>query len=312
MKVFISHSSRDKEIGKLIVNLLKEIGVKNTEIVFTSREGYGIPKGENIYDWLKAQLKEKPYVIYLLSNNYYSSVACLNEMGAAWMIESQHIFFFAPNFDLSNYNFSNGAIDPRKMGVHVNNKNELSSFCEEFVKIHSIETKITFINQAIHDFMKGIENLPKQESLKQIRLNNSKQMVVQVSDENVEKENSIFDLLLNEKLSDEEVLTIAYLKHLGKVNLLYGWQKDNEINEIREWEDIIGIRPIISKNYDRVISRLKIRKIIEPSAFTEQSNIKEYSLLEKFHSIILELPEVIQNNVNVVIERNKIEEELDF
>ncbi len=48
-------------------------------------------KKENIFKWLKGRISEKPFVIYLLSPEYFSSVACLNEMGAAWVVENQHV-----------------------------------------------------------------------------------------------------------------------------------------------------------------------------------------------------------------------------
>ncbi len=89
MKIFISHSSRNKFYGEKLVDLLKSVGVKENEIIFTSNAAYGIPVGQNIFNWLKSQITEKPFVIYLLSEEYYQSIACLNEMGAAWIIENK-------------------------------------------------------------------------------------------------------------------------------------------------------------------------------------------------------------------------------
>lgn len=116
MKIFISHSSKNADYGNALVNLLTGIGISGEQIIFTSNDAYGIPIGQNIFDWLKTQIKEKPYVLYLLSPEYYKSVACLNEMGAAWVIENKHTMIFTPNFKLDSYEFQNGAIDPREIG----------------------------------------------------------------------------------------------------------------------------------------------------------------------------------------------------
>jgi hypothetical protein len=78
MKIFISHSSKNANYGNALVQLLTGIGIKSEQIIFTSNSAFGIPIGQNIFNWLKDRINEKPYVIYLLSPEYYSSVACLN------------------------------------------------------------------------------------------------------------------------------------------------------------------------------------------------------------------------------------------
>lgn len=86
MKIFISHSSLDKKVGSTFLQILLDCGIKYSDIVFTSDPRTKIPVGENIFDWLKNQLSETPLVINILSDNYFSSIACLNEMGASWIV----------------------------------------------------------------------------------------------------------------------------------------------------------------------------------------------------------------------------------
>ena len=103
MKIFISHSSKNEDYGNALVDLLINVGVSGEQVIFTSNDAYGIPTGQNIFNWLKNEINEKPYVIYLLSPEYYSSVACLNEMGAAWIVENEHTMIFTPNFNIKSY-----------------------------------------------------------------------------------------------------------------------------------------------------------------------------------------------------------------
>jgi len=115
-KIFISHSSVDAHFGRAIVKLLRGLGLKRNQIVFTSDPQYGIPLNTNIFDYLKKQIKDGVYILYLLSDNYYDSVACLNEMGAAWVAQNQCTIVAVPGFEYSNPKFSEGAIDPKQMG----------------------------------------------------------------------------------------------------------------------------------------------------------------------------------------------------
>ena len=161
MKIFISHSSKNKSYGNILVELLKGIGIKTENIIFTSNVAYGIPNGENIFDWLKEIITDKPYVIYLLSNEYYKSIACLNEMGAAWVMENEHTIIFTPDFKLDSYQFQNGAINPREIGFYINDKDRLLNFIDSLKENFNIEKKSAIIHQEITKFEKSIEKLQK-------------------------------------------------------------------------------------------------------------------------------------------------------
>lgn len=121
-KVFISHASKDSEYVKVFVNLLEDIGLSEDEIVCSSISGYGIPLGEDIYDWLSSQFQEyNLHIIFMLSNNYYQSIACLNEMGAAWVLKQKYDTVLLPNFDFVQIK---GAINPNKIGIKLDSSVE--------------------------------------------------------------------------------------------------------------------------------------------------------------------------------------------
>ncbi|WP_092082816.1 toll/interleukin-1 receptor domain-containing protein [Poseidonocella sedimentorum] len=153
MKIFISHSSRNAVYGQALVDLLTGVGVAHESIVFTSNTSYGIPVGDNIFEWLKNQISDKPFVIFLLSADYYSSVACLNEMGAAWIVENQHAAIFTPEFDLSDVRFRDGALDPREIGFFINDEDRFTEFIEALSANFEITTKQVVINQKRREFL---------------------------------------------------------------------------------------------------------------------------------------------------------------
>lgn len=149
MKIFISHSSKNYFYGDKLVDLLRNVGIKENEIIYTSNTAYGIPVAQNIFNWLKSQITEKPFVIYLLSEEYYQSIACLNEMGAAWIIENKHAAIFTPNFNLSSKEFQNGALDPREIGFYISDEERILSLLQLLSEDFEISKSHIIISQSI-------------------------------------------------------------------------------------------------------------------------------------------------------------------
>lgn len=102
--IFISHSMKDKNKAKILVDYLEKLGVDRKTIICTSVEKYSPEVGEDIIDYLKQKIKKDSLFIYITSEEYFSSYFCLNEMGAAWAtIEPKnHFILKVPNFDLSS------------------------------------------------------------------------------------------------------------------------------------------------------------------------------------------------------------------
>ena len=165
MKIFISHSSKNEDYGRALVSLLTDVGVNHESIVFTSDSSYGIPVGKNIFDWLRNQISDRPFVIFLLSPEYYSSVACLNEMGAAWVVENQHVAIFTPDFDLNNPKFRTGALDPREIGFVISDEDRVTEFIESLRRNFEITGKQSLINRARREFLEQIGALGSQSGV---------------------------------------------------------------------------------------------------------------------------------------------------
>lgn len=121
--LMISHSHKDREIVGSFVNLIEDVGVPEEEIVCTSLPGQGIPIGGRVYDWLKIKCTENDmHVIFLLSSAYYQSPACLNEMGAAWMVGMTHTTVFLPGFDAKNIE---GCLDSSEVGISLSDEEDI-------------------------------------------------------------------------------------------------------------------------------------------------------------------------------------------
>ena len=66
---------------------------------------------------MKENIQKDIFVIYLWSNEYLKSAACLNEMGATWIVESDYINIYTPDFDFNNTQYHNCAVDTKKMCI---------------------------------------------------------------------------------------------------------------------------------------------------------------------------------------------------
>lgn len=118
--IFISHRSTDKKYGDALERLLIGLGVQNDQLVYTSHPLHKIPLDANIYDYLRQNINTNVFLIILWSNEYLDSPACLNEMGAAWVVQCDYSNLYVPTFDFKNPKYHECAVDTRKMGAVLN------------------------------------------------------------------------------------------------------------------------------------------------------------------------------------------------
>lgn len=142
--LFISHSSANENIATNLVQLLRTLGFNNKNLFCSSVPGYDIKEGEDIYDTLASKFQDyNIFVIFLLSSEYYQSAACLNEMGATWVLKANYSTIVCPGFSIPEIK---GAINPSKMAVvlednkRVNGKlNNLKDRLIEFFGLLEVE-----------------------------------------------------------------------------------------------------------------------------------------------------------------------------
>lgn len=132
-KVFVSHSSGDVGYVKAIVELLEDIGLGEGEIFCSSVDAYKIPLGKSIYDYLAEQFQNyNLHVLFILSKNYYDSVASLNEMGAAWVLKHRYDAILLPGMEFEDVG---GCIDKNQISIKLDSEEgELQHRLNEFQK----------------------------------------------------------------------------------------------------------------------------------------------------------------------------------
>lgn len=157
-KILISHSSSDKVYGIALVNLLRGMGLKKNQIIFSSNDLYGIPLGADIFDFLRENINEKIFVIFMLSDNYFDSVACLNEMGAAWVAKNDYEIMATPEFDFSSKKFKDSCINIRQNGMKLNNWVRITEFKEKLKDRFNITIDEIEWQELIEKYKQQLEN----------------------------------------------------------------------------------------------------------------------------------------------------------
>jgi TIR domain-containing protein/calcineurin-like phosphoesterase family protein len=92
MKVFISHSSADRQAAKVLVELLQTaMPIEGSGIRCTSLAGYGLEPGVDFNERLRRETYEAEVLLGLLSPNALRSTYVLFELGARWAAKAYMI-----------------------------------------------------------------------------------------------------------------------------------------------------------------------------------------------------------------------------
>lgn len=160
--IFISHKSSDKKYGDALRDFFVGLGIQNNQLIYTSHPLHKIPMDANIYDYLRDNINSEIFMIILWSNEYLESPACLNEMGAAWVTQSDYTNIYVPSFLFGNPKYHECAVDTRKMGAVLNgdkhckaNMIELKNKVQELFGLKKDETNDTYL---IDKFLETIKS----------------------------------------------------------------------------------------------------------------------------------------------------------
>lgn len=134
-KIFISHSSKDKDIVDAFVTLLcMGGGFSPNDIFCTSIEGMKIKNGEDIRQHIQNNVNFADFAILLISPNYKQSEICLNEMGAVWAINKKVKTYVLPGLQESEV----GWLIDTKAAEKINDPVALAALYDTFVKFYKL------------------------------------------------------------------------------------------------------------------------------------------------------------------------------
>lgn len=160
MKVFVSHSSKDAEIAKLLSYFLKNL---NMDIdVFCSSISGAINQGEDFVQCIEGGLKNSDVFIPLISKNYIESRYCLIELGYAYSKStSQKKKYYILPFCISPITRSEALLGTPLAHLQtsaLNDKEDIQNFLRLLIK-NELIPESAIMNCDVFAFVSRINNI---------------------------------------------------------------------------------------------------------------------------------------------------------
>ena len=87
--IFISHSSKNKEIAEQLCAYFSRYGLDNKRVFCSSIIGQGVSNGEKLNEAIGAAISKSHLLIYLLSKDFIDSSYCMEELGGGWYMSQR-------------------------------------------------------------------------------------------------------------------------------------------------------------------------------------------------------------------------------
>lgn len=158
-RIFISHSSKDKEVMEMFTDNILQLGIglSHEDIFCTSIEEMGIRNGEDIRQHIKNNVQGADFSILMISKNYKESEICLNEMGAVWAADNRVRYYLLPNVDFKEIGW---LCDTNKADI-LNNSVVLDALKEELTDFYGLPHKGGIWSRQRENFVEYLTNKVK-------------------------------------------------------------------------------------------------------------------------------------------------------
>lgn len=157
--IFISHSSKDEQIVALFIDKILQLALQiNLNKIFcTSIQAMSITSGENFRKAVRENLMRASHVIQIITRNYKESEVCLNEMGAAWVLNSRVIPFILNPIRYDTVGFIHEPIQQLKL----DDENDLMKFIDEMTTTKQ-NLKLSEVKRHVGDFIMRLGEITKE------------------------------------------------------------------------------------------------------------------------------------------------------
>lgn len=156
-KLFISHSSQDKEKVDLFIDeiLIKGIGLNKTnDLFYSSDQDANTPLGENWMNDLKTKLKDCSIFIQIVTYNSLKSDICKAEFTAGWVLEKKIIPILDENIGIQDLNDIQKTLQYGKINSRAVQCKLKDEIMEKFSGTKSLNKSATWDN-CLNQFMES-------------------------------------------------------------------------------------------------------------------------------------------------------------
>ena len=293
--IFISHSTKDSEYVASLVDLLRKIGFTDKDVFCSSYPGYGVPLGKNIYEFLKNCFKDyELFVLFVISkDNYYSSPASLNEMGAAWVQGAKSIPILQPVMSPAKLK---GVVGPDSLAICLDSDNvryDLNSLKNDLLLFFGKQQ----INESAweHDRESFLESCfaitpLSPEEIRAIELANENTVLNDLVEDRVSLEKSLYRALVIAKQNQNKPLE--------------GWIR-SELKGYESDDDLPDYRKTKSSNfrYSGINGSMQVTKAPLPMGFIRDEILDKVENVE-YRQGIRQIEEFANSTSTITIDRS--------
>ena len=293
--IFISHSTKDSEYVASLVDLLRKIGFTDKDVFCSSYPGYGVPLGKNIYEFLKNCFKDyELFVLFVISkDNYYSSPASLNEMGAAWVQGAKSIPILLPGMSPAKLK---GVVGPDSLAICLDSDNvryDLNSLKNDLLLFFGKQQ----INESAweHDRESFLESCfaitpLSPEEIRAIELANENTVLNDLVEDRVSLEKSLYRALVIAKQNQNKPLE--------------GWIR-SELKGYESDDDLPDYRKTKSSNfrYSGINGSMQVTKAPLPMGFIRDEILDKVENVE-YRQGIRQIEEFANSTSTITIDRS--------
>lgn len=215
-KVFISHSSLDKEKIDKLASSLKSLGcdIFYSSDITTNKIKFGTYEG-GIYGQIKKEISKSDVVLFMVSENFYSSIPSMIEIGIAYTLEKDMIPI---SFKSGNYKEDLKAIF---------NYNQLLPSLDNDEDVIKLLTQISSSNNALEIFKHQkeiVEDIKSKNKVEYKQIDNEVNKEVDIIND---PDNTVYHVPIKELAStidntEEDVLTVVNkIKRLSSFDYLF-------------------------------------------------------------------------------------------
>ena len=161
-KIFISHAVADSKLVQAFTEHILEIGLglnAKNDIFNISIEDAGIISGEKFKERIEKELKNSKAVIQIITENYKKSEACLNEMGAAWILDTKVVPFLLEPISYNTVGFIHNTTQLLKIDSKIDIKKFVANYKGELFDLNYNDGKL---DRKIDEFLEVVKkrNIP--------------------------------------------------------------------------------------------------------------------------------------------------------
>ncbi|MBS7528291.1 toll/interleukin-1 receptor domain-containing protein [Fusibacter paucivorans] len=250
MKVFISHSSKNRKIVNELGHFISDLN-PNVTLFCSSMEGH-LNVGEDFLNKIINGLNNADVFIAILSEEYLASKFCVMELGAAWMK-----LFEAKNEDTNKYLFPlvlhpintavlNNTPIHTTQAIGLNTEGEIKLLVTKLIDIGVIDGDIELYLKQIEDFHQTISELIQQTNASNLV---TRSKILNISSNGV-----------------PEALQVTKIGNDKEVNIAFNFDAVNENNEkptftsmVLKYRKPINLEAMIDNAQEEAFFQFKVK-----------------------------------------------------